>query len=325
MTFMSPTGKSVQVSGKSQNDCIESCKNAPELKTPEASHGNDGKVDVLGGLSMAASVAAGGEEAMIHSCVRFCQTSFEWHCFPGDATVVVRGRGRISIAKLEVGDEVLAPRPASSAPASLGSRTPPECCDWELHFDRVLAWVHRDPREPLEVVQIRHALGQVQMSPGHLVFAQRAGSSSIAPVLAKDVRPGDRLLSTWIDGSLSRPEVLETRRSSKKGLFAPLVDGGTIFVDGAAASCYAIPSDIAAAPVFRLAASVADGMAVQSAAHAVFAPLRAFCHAARALRCRQLTHDQQAEALAKADLGVAPSGAHPYAWVMYVLGASFMT
>lgn len=335
LTFLSPmTNKQVQVSAASQDACIESCKNAPELKDQTPAQGGTGGGGMMGGLTFdtVASAATGGETANIQACVRFCQAQFQWHCFPGDSTVTVCGKGRVPLSKLVVGDKVLAIRLARNA-AAPGGNLLSGCCEEELYFDSVLAWIHRDPLEPMEVVRIQHSFGQVHMSPGHLLFTQHEETKSVVPVLAKHIRPGDRLLAPWIDGSMSHPEVLATSRCQKIGLFAPLVDGGTILVDGTAASCYAIPRDIAAAPLYRFAATVADGMAVQSAAHAVFLPLRILCHAAEAFRRRapagaekRIGTRELPEAFkgVHADMSV-PHGAHPYAWVLYMLGASLIT
>ncbi|CAK8989893.1 Desert hedgehog protein A (Cephalic hedgehog protein) (Desert hedgehog protein 1) (DHH-1) (X-CHH) [Cleaved into: Desert hedgehog protein A N-product [Durusdinium trenchii] len=96
-----------------------------------------------------------------------------------------------------------------------------------------------------EVLQITHEQGKLELTAGHLLFAQKA-SDSFAPTVARDVRPGHRLAAPWVDGSVAKPEVLRIDTVRRKGLFAPLLACGTLLVDGTAASCYALPTPIAA-------------------------------------------------------------------------------
>merc|ERR1719245_865408 len=110
------------------------------------------------------------------------------------------------------------------------------------------------------------------------------------------------MLAPWIDGSLSMPEVLSVERRRVRGLYAPLLDCGTLLVDGTAASCYAIPRNLADTSAYRRAAKVTRG-GVHAVCHASFLPLRALCRAAA-----------HAGGAAPGKKAIHPGGIHPYAW-----------
>mmetsp|Transcript_45045 Transcript_45045/g.141204 ORF Transcript_45045/g.141204 Transcript_45045/m.141204 type:complete len:420 (+) Transcript_45045:42-1301(+) len=314
LLYTSQTGKTVEVSGESKAKCLQSCKDAPELKDENQS-----------GVNEVMSVATGGERSAIQDCEQFCNGQFSLSCFPGDSSVVVRDRGRVRLADLRVGDAVLA---LGGCGSGAGGR-------WELLFDTVITWLHRDPDAEGEVLQIRHDAGQVQLTASHLLFARRPGAAAAVPCQADEVRPGDRLLAPWFDGSMAEPAVLSVDRVRRRGLYAPLVSCGTVFVDGAAASCYALPLDLHASPLLRRVSRLADGRGLHAAAHAALLPLR-LLHAAAAASGRADTARQppcgvldasREEKLrqSKALPGCKEAPIHPYAWVLYVLAASFLT
>lgn len=124
------------------------------------------------------------------------------------------------------------------------------------------------------------------------------------------------------------PEVLEVSRVRKHGLYAPLLEGGTLLVNGTLASCYAIPADITTHWLYRSVAGISDGAHVHAAAHAALLPLRSLCRAAADLRLPwAVLSSAQAEAAPDSRKLSGPcrestTGVHPYALATYVAVAS---
>mmetsp|Transcript_67077 Transcript_67077/g.119363 ORF Transcript_67077/g.119363 Transcript_67077/m.119363 type:complete len:402 (+) Transcript_67077:125-1330(+) len=326
LDYQLENGKEVQLCGDSEEGCIESCKNADELKDQNLEEGGGNKGMV------ALNMATGGEQQMMAGCTRFCRLEFELFCFPGDSTVVVRDRGRVPLADIQIGDDVMV------------MRGTPAQGDVTLTFEPVIAWLHFDPYDTAPVLHFRHSIGKLHTSPGHLVFSRRPGSEGVpstkmAPILARDIRLGDRLLAPWIDGTLAEPEVLEIGKVSKKGLYAPLVESGTLLVDGTAVSCYALPTDISENPfyskVFSHIAGTLGREGIHDAAHTLFLPFRLWSSALPALpssaslpRCLSeeaaVPEDREFFEFATAKKRV-PSPILPYAWFFYVVFKSFVT
>ncbi|CAK0852149.1 unnamed protein product [Prorocentrum cordatum] len=295
LTYTTPSGKKITVSGKSFNACVQSCKTADYS-------GSGGAMGMMG------SAVDGGSQASIQGCATFCRAEFELFCFPGDSVVVAKNRGRVPLAELRVGDVVLAVRGWEGTSAS------PSLC-----YDPVIAFIHHEPDVEGETLQIRHSLGQVQLTANHLLFTQRQGGGGTVPALASEVRVGDRLLAPWVDGGFATPEVLEVKREWKRGFYAPLLEGGTLLVDGTAASCYAVPRNLAETPAYRRAAELLDGAGAHALCHASFLPMRLLW---------RMAHRGGLELGGKAALqakgAMHPDGIHPYAWLMYVATSSFV-
>jgi len=218
-------GKKVEISGESYDACLQSCRDSPELKDAQQS-----------GAFGVADAALGGEKANQARCAEFCEAEFELFCFPGNSKVMVRGRGAVPVSQLRVGDLAWAAIPDEDG--------------WELRFDPVVAFLHQAPELEAEVLRITHEQGKLELTAGHLVFAQKEGEA-FAPVPARSIRAGHRLAAPWVDGSVATPQVLRIDVVRRKGLFAPLLACGTLLVDGTAASCYALPTPIAESSSFR--------------------------------------------------------------------------
>lgn len=349
--YQTEEGKTVMLCVDDEDKCIDSCKNAPELQ--------DAPYDPNNKVGMLSNMAAGGEQQMQASCVRYCRLEFEIYCFPGDSTVFVRDRGSVPLAQLRVGDQILVLK--RRARDQSGGQ---DCADedaaeaWSLHFEPVLAWLHREPEAQVEVLRVRHACGEVHLSSNHLLFARRvsregdpskpggessAATAALAPVLAREVRVGDRLLCPWVDGTLAEPEVTAIDRVKKKGLHAPLLAGGTLLVDATAVSCYAIPLDIVADPTYagllRRFSAVLGRESIHELAHAVMLPLRAWYMQQRALpwaaccapplstTVRRNAPPGEEKDAPPADDAVSLEplpGIHPYGWFFYVLFKSLV-
>merc|ERR1712107_847649 len=122
-------------------------------------------------------------------------------------------------------------------------------------------------------------------------------------------------LAPWIDGSITSPEVHKVERCWKRGLYAPLLNGGILLVDGTAASCYAIPRNISDSSSFRRVMELAGSTGLHSACHSLFLPLRILWQGS------QVGDAETSETCAKKQgtIHIKKQGTiriHPYAWVL---------
>lgn len=118
----------------------------------------------------------------------------------------------------------------------------------------MLTFIDRDPNATQSFIQVTAENGvTITTTPSHLLLL--AAADGWREVFAANVEVGDVLLTRG-PGSVMRPSrVASTRMVKKLGVYAPLTRAGTIIVDDALASCYAIVSS-------------------HSLAHAAMAPLR---------------------------------------------------
>lgn len=307
LEYQAENGKTIKLNGENEDTCMDSCKNAPEIKDSSAS----------GGSSMM-NMASGGEQAMVTGCIRFCQQSFEIQCFPASSTVVVRDQGRIPLSKLRLGDDVLVIHRGRSNDAS----------DWALRFEPVISWLHYEPDKEMEVLQVHHTLGEVSLTPDHLLFVRRGGSGSVAAITAREVRVGDRVLAPWLDGCLVEPEVTEVGCRRATGAYCPLLPSGVLLVDSTAVSCYCLPNDLASSPVFapmlRVLNDAVGRQSAHEAAHMLFLPVRLLQQVHEQWQT-QLGHVKVVAAMEDRGLTLADKPTepiHPYGLFFYVLAKS---
>ncbi|XP_047984009.1 tiggy-winkle hedgehog protein [Leguminivora glycinivorella] len=157
-------------------------------------------------------------------------------CFPGDA-VVHTPEGARDIGTLRIGDRVLAADDSG-----------------KMVYSEVVTFIDRDPNATRRFIEITAENGvAITATPSHLILL--AAADGWREAFAGDVRPGDVLLTRGT-GVVMRPSrVTHTRPVHKRGVYAPLTKTGTVIVDDALASCYAVVSS-------------------HSLAHAAMAPLR---------------------------------------------------
>jgi len=178
-----------------------------------------------------------------------------YHCFPGEAEIIVRSDDQrqgvaMPVSQLKVGQQVLA-----------------EAADRTLSFETVLGFLHFAPEVRGSFHVAVHESGQLRATAQHLIFVVNAQGQRL-DVPMKNVRVGDRLL---VAGALSRVLAVykaESPLDAPGGMFAPLTATGTVIVDGAVASTYA------GAEAYR--------RAPHSAYHALFFPVRALAWASKA-------------------------------------------
>lgn len=300
LTFTTQLGKKVEISGESYDACLQSCRDSPELKDQNQA-----------GAWGVADAALGGERANQARCAEFCETEFELLCFPGESKVLVSGRGAVPVSTLAVGDEALSAIPDGSG-------------GWALRFDRVVSFLHRAPSTEAEVLQISHELGKVELTPSHLLFVHKDDGPAL-PTLGREVAEGNRLVAAWVDGTVATPKVTRIETVRRRGLYAPLLSGGTLLVDGTVASCYALPTLIAGSAGFQQLVSALGWRNIQPLAQLCFTPVRLMHYLSSALpEPKAVPNSSEDKALNKKVMDSPASAYNPYAWVLYVLGANLL-
>jgi len=156
-------------------------------------------------------------------------------CFPGEASAIVKSVGSVPMHTLHIGDEVLVKSGA---------------------YEPVISFLHvTDRSEASHFLTVRHAHGELRVSPYHVVFVETGDK------LAADLSTGDKVHVTEESGVVLSEVLSVVQSSGGSGMFAPLTPSGKLVVDNVAASNYA---------------SYAHTWFPHSALHAVFFPARAF-------------------------------------------------
>ncbi|CAG4993469.1 unnamed protein product [Parnassius apollo] len=157
-------------------------------------------------------------------------------CFPSGAMVYTE-KGPRDIDTLKKGDKVLAADD-----------------NGKMIYSEVLTFMDRDPNATRQFIEITAENGvSITTTPSHLLLL--AAADGWREKFAANIEMGDVLLTTGT-GSVMRPsKVVSKLFVRKRGVYAPLTKSGTIIVDDALASCYALVRS-------------------HSLAHAAMAPLR---------------------------------------------------
>jgi len=173
-------------------------------------------------------------------------------CFPEDATVIVKGTGRVSMKDLQVGDQVLT----------------------ETSYQPVYAFGHLKPAQQAEFLQFTSSNKMskpVELTEDHLVFIHGKDH----PVRAGSVKVGD-ILKAVAASDTSSHEVTTITKITRKGLYAPFTPGGTIVVNDVLASSYVSVQGKESDFV-----EVGGGMKIMSEhdwVHMGVSPMRLLCH-----------------------------------------------
>ncbi|XP_047510406.1 indian hedgehog B protein [Pieris napi] len=157
-------------------------------------------------------------------------------CFPSGAMVHTEAGPR-DISTLQLGERILAADDSGKA-----------------IYSEVITFIDRDPNATKSFIEVTAENGvTITTTRSHLLLL--ASADGWREVFAADVEIGDVLLTRG-QGPVMRPSrVIKTRIVTRRGVYAPLTKAGTIIVDDALASCYAIVNS-------------------HSLAHAAMAPLR---------------------------------------------------
>lgn len=123
-----------------------------------------------------------------------------------------------------------------------------------VHVFQVLTFIDRDPNTTRQFIEVTAENGvTITTTPSHLLLL--AAADGWRESFAANVEVGDVLLTRGSADVFRPSRVVSTRMTSRRGVFAPLTKAGTIIVDDALASCYALVRS-------------------HSLAHAAMAPLR---------------------------------------------------
>ena len=159
-------------------------------------------------------------------------------CFPGNASVMLRGGERVRMDELEIGDYVLSIHPTTGKPV----------------YSRVYLWAHRDTHITATFLHITHPHGHLHISANHLIL----NGDQRRPVPADQLRVGDSIhflspclsqqQQQQLDGkdeeergdshTLISVPVLHVHTCTQVGYYAPFTNNGLIVVDGIATSVY---------------------------------------------------------------------------------------
>jgi len=138
------------------------------------------------------------------------------NCFSSSVKVFVKGKGKVPMNEIAVGDQVLT---------------------GNGNFEPIYTIDHRHPTKDANFIQIHYKSGKgqndeqkfIELTKNHMIFVDHQTN----PVPAKNVKVGDRVLA--VDGP--RP-VTKITIVTRKGVFNPLTADGTIIADGLISSTY---------------------------------------------------------------------------------------
>ena len=182
-------------------------------------------------------------------------------CFPGNATVVLRGGERVRMDELKIGDYVLSIHPTTYRPV----------------YSKVYLWAHRDPHITATFLHITHPHGHLHISANHLILT--GDNNTLVP--AHQLRVGDSIHLLYEQNNdnnnnnndnkkeredshtLISVNVLHIHTCTQLGYYTPFTMNGCIVVDGIAASVFSLPNG-----------SIKDANLFQSIGHTLFYPIR---------------------------------------------------
>jgi len=148
-------------------------------------------------------------------------------CFPGGASVYVKGRGPLPVSELCQGELLLC------GEADTG----------KLLFSPFVGHMHMEVSNPSSFVSVKAGAtdgAPLLLSPEHLIFAASSEDAPLVAVPAATLAGGQWILRVDpLCGSFRRVQVSEVTEVADKGFYAPLTQCGTVVVEGALCSCYA--------------------------------------------------------------------------------------
>lgn len=151
-------------------------------------------------------------------------------CFPGWARVTVAGGEQKALSSLAPGDMV-------TALSGTG----------QLVYSRVLLFLHHDRESRSTFLSLETEDGhRLALTPHHLVFLApscRRDSGQYRAQFASKARAGDCVLINTAGGQVNPSPITAVSVVEGVGVYAPLTEAGTLFVDGVLASSYALVED----------------------------------------------------------------------------------
>jgi desert hedgehog protein len=156
-------------------------------------------------------------------CEPYCLPSLS--CFPGEATVALEDGTTRRMDELRIGDRVAVIRP-----------------DGTRSFDDVYLFTHKDGAASGRYLTLTLASGRtLSLSPRHFIPVATDVAASWEGRIVKaadELREGDIVWHEAADGSMASAAVTAITSQSRVGLYNPLTMGGSILVDGVAASAH---------------------------------------------------------------------------------------
>lgn len=154
-------------------------------------------------------------------CLPWCESK----CFPANATVQLEDGGIKLISEVRLGDRVRVARP-----------------DGSLGFEEVYLNTHKDRVGSARYVELALASGRrLSLSPRHFIPTAGSPAGGWGERVTKgadEIRPGDLVWSETAGGGMALDQVEAVANKAAIGAFNPLTRGGTIIVDGVAASAH---------------------------------------------------------------------------------------
>lgn len=151
-------------------------------------------------------------------------------CFPGWARVTVAGGLQKSLSSLAPGDRVM-------ALSGTG----------QVVFSKVLLFLHRDQESWSTFLSLETEDGhRLALTPHHLIFLAprcRLDSSEYQAQFSSRAKTGDCVLIHTAEGQVRPSRIISVSVEESVGVYAPLTEAGTVFVDGVLASSYALVED----------------------------------------------------------------------------------
>lgn len=151
-------------------------------------------------------------------------------CFPGWARVNVAGGGQKTLSSLIPGDKIM-------ALSGTG----------HIVFSQVLLFLHRDQESRSILLALETEDGhRVALTPHHLIFLSphnKLHHSEYQAQFASRAKKGDYVLINTAGGGVRPSQIISVSVEESVGVYAPLTEDGTLFVDGVLASSYALVED----------------------------------------------------------------------------------
>uniref|UniRef100_A0A8C7Z347 Hedgehog protein n=1 Tax=Oryzias sinensis TaxID=183150 RepID=A0A8C7Z347_9TELE len=151
-------------------------------------------------------------------------------CFPGWARVTLAGGRQKTLSSLAPGDRVMALSETG-----------------QVVYTRVLSFLHQDQESVSTFLSLETEEGYtLVLTPHHLVFlAPNCGHdiSEYQARFASRAKTGDCVLISTADSQTLPSPIVSVSVAESVGVYAPLTEAGTLFVDRVLASSYALVED----------------------------------------------------------------------------------
>lgn len=148
-------------------------------------------------------------------------------CFPGWAWVTVAGGGQRLLSSLHPGDKVL----------TLSGTG-------QLIFSPVILFLHQNSQSWATFISVETEDGQrLALTPHHLLFTAPHGKvpySEYQAQFSSKAKVGDYVLVHKLGGHVAPSRIVSVSLVESLGVYAPLTDDGTLFVNDILASSYAV-------------------------------------------------------------------------------------